>query len=105
MSRKTTFKKFNDPVNEIYRDFKLLKLTNSINLKNCLFMSQLEQNEKLAKSFSQSNSAMVTIITKQKQEPMDLLMFHISTLKPMELSQQGTIILEIRATSRNVFLH
>ena len=51
--RKIAFKKSNDPVSELYKDFKILKFCDLVQLQNCLFMVQLEQNEKLAKSFTE----------------------------------------------------
>ena len=50
--RKITFKKQQDSVNGIYKDFKILKFPDLIKLQNCLFVSQLEENEKLSSSFA-----------------------------------------------------
>ena len=52
--RKISFKKLHDPTAQLFKDLKLLKLCDIVHLRNCLFMNQIEQNEKLAKSFSES---------------------------------------------------
>ena len=49
--RKISFKKFYDPTVQLYKDVKLLKFCDIIHLRNCLFMIQSDQNEKLAESF------------------------------------------------------
>ena len=51
--RKISFKKLHDPTAQLYKDLKLLKFCDIVHLQNCLFMNQIEQNEKLAKSFSE----------------------------------------------------
>ena len=50
--RKITFRKLQDPINDVYKDFKILKFPDLVHLQNCLFMSQIEQNEKFAESFT-----------------------------------------------------
>ena len=49
--RKITFKKFHDPVNPHYKDLKILKFKDLLNLQSCLFVLQIELNQTLAKSF------------------------------------------------------
>ena len=49
--RKITFKKFHDPVNPLYKDLKILKFKDLLQLQNCLLVLQIEQNQTLAKSF------------------------------------------------------
>ena len=44
--RKITFKKFHDPVNPLYKDLKILKFKDLLHLQNCLFVLQIEQNQK-----------------------------------------------------------
>ena len=51
--RKTSFKKLHDPTAQLYKDLKLVKCCDIVHWQNCLFMNQIEQNEKLAKSFSE----------------------------------------------------
>ena len=51
--RKISFKKLQDPTAKLYKDIKLLKFCDIVHLQNCLFMNQIEQNGKLAKSFSE----------------------------------------------------
>ena len=41
-----------DPINDIFRDYKILKFKDSVHLQNCLFMSLIEEDEKIAKSFA-----------------------------------------------------
>ena len=49
--RKITFKKLHDPVKPLYKDLKILKFKDLIQLQNCLFVSQTEQNQTPAESF------------------------------------------------------
>ena len=49
--REITFKKPHNPVNPLYKDLKVLKLKDLLHLPNCLFVSQIGQNQTLAKSF------------------------------------------------------
>ena len=46
--RKINFKKFHHPIKHIYKDRKILKLTDILKVQNCLFMYQVEQNNALA---------------------------------------------------------
>ena len=46
--RKIYFKKFHHPIKHIYKDRKILKLTDILKVQNCLFMYQVEQNNALA---------------------------------------------------------
>ena len=48
--RKIRFKKLHDPVNALYKDLKILKFKDLLYLQHCLFVSQIEQNQTLAKS-------------------------------------------------------
>ena len=48
---KISFKKLHDPVNPLYKYLKILKFEDLLHLQNCLFVSQIEQNQTLAKSF------------------------------------------------------
>ena len=50
--RKITFKKLHDPVNPFYEDLKILKFKDLLHLQNCLFVSQIEENQTLGKSFA-----------------------------------------------------
>ena len=50
--RKITFKKLHDSTNKIHKDLKILRFSDSVCMQNCLFMNQIEQNEKISKSFS-----------------------------------------------------
>ena len=49
--RKITFKKLHDPANPFFKDLKILKFKDLLYLQNCLFVSQIQQNKALAKSF------------------------------------------------------
>ena len=49
--RKIAFKKLHDPVKPFYKDLKILKFKDLFNLQNCLFVSQIQQNQTLTKSF------------------------------------------------------
>ena len=49
--RKITFKKLHDPVNLFYEDLKILKFKD-LHLQNCLFLSQIEVNQTIGKSFA-----------------------------------------------------
>ena len=49
--RKISFQKLHDPVNPLYKDLKILKFKDLLHLQNCLFVSQVEQNQTFAKSF------------------------------------------------------
>ena len=49
--RKVTFKKLHDPVNPFYKDLNILKFKDLFHLQRCLFVSQIEQNQTLSKSF------------------------------------------------------
>ena len=51
--RKTTVKMLHDSTNKIYKNLKILRFSDSVCMQNCLFMNQIEKNEKIAKSFSQ----------------------------------------------------
>ena len=51
--RKISFKKLHDPTEQLYKDLKILKFCDIVHLQNCIFMNQIEQNEELAKSFSE----------------------------------------------------
>ena len=50
---KITFKCLHDSTNEIYKNLKILRFSDSVCMQSCLFMNQIEQNEKIAKSFSE----------------------------------------------------
>ena len=49
--RKETFKKLNDAAHTIYCKLHILKFNDMIYLQKCLFMLQIEQNQKLASFF------------------------------------------------------
>ena len=49
--RKISFKELHDPVNPLYKNLKIFKFKDLLHLQNCLFVSQIEQNQTLAKSF------------------------------------------------------
>ena len=49
--RKISFKKRFDPVEPLYKELNILKFRDMVHLQNCLFMSQIEQNQKLAETF------------------------------------------------------
>ena len=51
--RKISFKKLHDSTAKLYKNLKVLKFCEIVHLQNCLFMNQIEQNEKFAKSFSE----------------------------------------------------
>ena len=44
--------KLHDPVNPFYEDLKILKFKDLLHLQNCLFVSQIEENQTLGKSFA-----------------------------------------------------
>ena len=50
--RKISFKKLHDPVNPLYKDLKILKFKDILYRQNCLFVSQIEQNQTLSKPFA-----------------------------------------------------
>ena len=49
--RKVTFKKRHDPISCVYKESKILKFADILNLQNCLFMYQIQHNPKLSASF------------------------------------------------------
>ena len=49
--RKITFKKMHESAKAIHKELKILKFSDNVYMQNCLFMSQIEHDEKLAKSF------------------------------------------------------
>ena len=49
--REIAFKKPHDPVNLLCKDLKILKFKDLLHLQNCLFISQIEQNQTLSKPF------------------------------------------------------
>ena len=49
--RKITFKKRFDQTDVLYKELNISKFRDILHLQNCLFMSQIEHNEKLAKTF------------------------------------------------------
>ena len=50
--RRITFKRLHDSTNEIYKNLKILRFSDSVCMQNCLLMTQIERNEKIALSFS-----------------------------------------------------
>ena len=50
--RKILFKKQQDSIRQYYKELKILKFPDLLYLQNCLFMSQIEKNPKLAYSFA-----------------------------------------------------
>ena len=40
-----------DSISQVYKEIKILKLSNLLYLQNCLFMSQIETNQRFANSF------------------------------------------------------
>ena len=50
--KKITFKRLPESTNEIYKNLKILRYSDSVFMQNCLFMNQIEQNEKITKSLS-----------------------------------------------------
>ena len=51
--RKITVKWLHNSTNEIYKNLKILRFSDGVCMQSCLFMNQIEQNEKIAKSFSE----------------------------------------------------
>ena len=49
--RKILFKKKQDSISQAYKELKILKFPDLLYLQNCLFMSQIETNQRLANSF------------------------------------------------------
>ena len=50
--RKILFKKQQDSIRQYYKELEILKFSNLLYLQNCLFMSQIETSQKVAKSFA-----------------------------------------------------
>ena len=50
--RKILFKKKQDSISQAYKELKILKFADLLYLQNCLFMSQIETNQRLANSFA-----------------------------------------------------
>ena len=50
--RKILFKKQQDSIRQYYKELQLLRFPGLLYLQNCLFMSQIETNKKLANSFA-----------------------------------------------------
>ena len=50
--RKITFKKRHDRISCVYKECKILKFPDILNLQNCLFMYQIQHSPKLSASFS-----------------------------------------------------
>ena len=44
--------KLHDPVNPFYEELKIFKFKDLLHLQNCLFVSQIEENQTLGKSFA-----------------------------------------------------
>ena len=51
-SEKLPSRKLRDPVNPFYEDLKLLKVKDLLHLQNCLFVSQIKENQTLGKFFA-----------------------------------------------------
>ena len=51
LKTKMTLKKRHDCINCVYKECKILKLPDILNLQNCLFMYQIEHKPKLSASF------------------------------------------------------
>ena len=51
ISRKITFKKCHDCISCVYKECKILKFSNILNLQNCGFMYQIQHSPKLSASF------------------------------------------------------
>ena len=49
--RKTLFKKKQDSISQAYKELKILKFLALLYLQNCLFVSQIETNQRFANSF------------------------------------------------------
>ena len=49
--RKITFKALHEPINDVFRELKILKFSDILILQNCLFMFEIERNPKLKVSF------------------------------------------------------
>ena len=49
--RKITFKKRHDRISCVYKECKILKFLDILNLQNCLFMYQIQHSPKLSASF------------------------------------------------------
>ena len=49
--RKINFKRFNHPIENIYKNHKFLKFTDILEIQNCLFMHHFEQDNALIASF------------------------------------------------------
>ena len=49
--RKITFKKRHDRISSVYKECKILKFPDILNLQNCLFMYQIQHSPKLSASF------------------------------------------------------
>ena len=50
--RKITFKKRHDRISCVYKECKILKFPDILNLQNCLFMCEIQHRPKLSASFS-----------------------------------------------------
>ena len=50
--RKILFKKQQDSIRQYYKELEILKFSNLLYLQSCLFMSQIETSQKVAKSFA-----------------------------------------------------
>ena len=49
--RKIAFEKRHDPISCVYKECKILKFSDILNLQNCLFMYQMQHSPKLSASF------------------------------------------------------
>ena len=49
--RNIAFKKCQDLISHVYKEYKILKFPNILNLQNCLFMYQIEHSLKICDSF------------------------------------------------------
>ena len=71
-------------------------------MQNCLFMNQIEQNEKNAKSFSKlKNTVVITTITKPDQLPGNFLTPHVLTQTSMVHNQPNIIVSLTRTILKN----
>ena len=97
-----TFKRLHDSTNEIHNNLKILRFSDSVCMQNCLFMNQIEQNEKNAKSFSKlKNTVVITTITKPDQLPGNFLTPHVLAQTSMVHNQPNIIVSLTRTILKN----
>ena len=105
-SEKLPSRKLRDPVNPFYEDLKLLKVKDLLHLQNCLFVSQIKENQTLGKSFATlkdcDNHKYQTRASTKRILDTPLLKTNTWVFV---LIQQNIIVLRIETSLKGIFLN